>query len=81
VSGEEVERGKPFPDLFLEVAKRLQVDASKCIVIEDSLAGIKAAKAASALAVGIATTYSTKALKDVGADIVVESFPEFQKLL
>jgi HAD superfamily hydrolase (TIGR01509 family) len=46
VGAEDVERGKPHPDLFLCAAERLGVQPSNCIVIEDSDAGIAAAKAA-----------------------------------
>src|SRR4051812_34260375 len=46
VTSEQVERGKPFPDIFLEAARRMQVKATECLVIEDSEAGIEAAEAA-----------------------------------
>ncbi|KAJ0787911.1 putative riboflavin kinase [Helianthus annuus] len=46
VAGDEVKAGKPSPEIFLEAAKRLSVDPSKCLVIEDSLPGVAAAKAA-----------------------------------
>jgi HAD superfamily hydrolase (TIGR01509 family) len=46
VSSEEVARGKPAPDVYLEAAKRLRVAASACVAIEDSTNGIRAAAAA-----------------------------------
>jgi HAD superfamily hydrolase (TIGR01509 family) len=46
VTGEEVERGKPHPDIYLRAAEKLNVAADACLVIEDSLSGIAAAKAA-----------------------------------
>jgi HAD superfamily hydrolase (TIGR01509 family) len=46
VSSEEVARGKPAPDVYLEAARRLGVDATACVAIEDSHNGIAAAKAA-----------------------------------
>jgi HAD superfamily hydrolase (TIGR01509 family) len=46
VTGDEVERGKPFPDIFLESARRLGVDARRCVALEDSDAGVLAASAA-----------------------------------
>jgi beta-phosphoglucomutase-like phosphatase (HAD superfamily) len=46
VTGEEVERGKPAPDIYLAAAQKLGVPADACLVIEDSLSGIAAAKAA-----------------------------------
>jgi HAD superfamily hydrolase (TIGR01509 family) len=46
VSSEEVERGKPAPDVYLEAARRLDVLAGRCAAIEDSENGIRSAKAA-----------------------------------
>lgn len=46
VSGEEVSRGKPFPDIFLLAAERIHVPPKECYVFEDSLTGIRAAHAA-----------------------------------
>ncbi len=46
VSSEEVERGKPAPDVFLEAARRLGVPPERCVVVEDSANGIRAAHAA-----------------------------------
>jgi HAD superfamily hydrolase (TIGR01509 family) len=46
ITGEEIERGKPHPDIYMRVAEKLEVSASVCLVIEDALSGIAAAKAA-----------------------------------
>lgn len=46
VSSDEVEHGKPSPDVYLEAARRLGADPSACLVVEDSLNGVKAAVAA-----------------------------------
>jgi HAD superfamily hydrolase (TIGR01509 family) len=46
VTGDEIERGKPHPDIYLIAAEKLQVNSDSCLVIEDALAGIAAAKAA-----------------------------------
>ena len=46
VSSEEVARGKPAPDVYLEAARRLGVDPARCVAIEDSASGIRAAHAA-----------------------------------
>jgi len=53
VSSEEVERGKPAPDVFLEAARRLGVDPARCTAIEDSANGIRAAHAAGMRVVAI----------------------------
>ena len=46
VTGEEVEHGKPHPEIYLRVAEKLGIAAAACLVIEDALSGIAAAKAA-----------------------------------
>jgi HAD superfamily hydrolase (TIGR01509 family) len=46
VSSEEVERGKPAPDVYLEAARRLEVEPEVCAAIEDSTNGIRSAHAA-----------------------------------
>jgi HAD superfamily hydrolase (TIGR01509 family) len=46
VSSEEVERGKPAPDVYLEAAARLKADPGACVAIEDSTNGIRSAHAA-----------------------------------
>ena len=46
VSSEEVERGKPAPDVYLDVARRLGVDPARCVAVEDSSNGLRAAAAA-----------------------------------
>ena len=46
ITGDEIERGKPDPDIYLRTAEKLGVTASECLVVEDSLSGIAAAKAA-----------------------------------
>src|SRR6267378_2515804 len=46
VTGEEVDHGKPHPDIYLRAAEKLGVTADACLVIEDALSGVAAAKAA-----------------------------------
>lgn len=46
VTGEEVERGKPFPDLYTLTSEKVEVPAEACLVVEDALSGVAAAKAA-----------------------------------
>jgi HAD superfamily hydrolase (TIGR01509 family) len=53
VTGEEVERGKPAPDIYLCAADKLGIHADACLVVEDALAGVAAAKAAKMRVVAI----------------------------
>lgn len=51
--GTNITKSKPFPDVFLKAAEFVGVQAENCIVVEDSIAGIEAAKAGGMLAAGI----------------------------
>jgi HAD superfamily hydrolase (TIGR01509 family) len=53
ITGDEIERGKPAPDIYLRAAEKLGFEPSECLVIEDSLSGIAAAKAAKMRVVAI----------------------------
>lgn len=53
IGGDEVRSGKPSPEIFLEAAKRLNVEPSSCLVIEDSLPGVTAGKAADMAVVAV----------------------------
>jgi len=73
ISGDNVERGKPEPDIFLEAARKLNEEPSDCLVIEDSANGIKAAKAAGMKCIGFRNPSSGK--QDLSmADLVIDSF-------
>jgi beta-phosphoglucomutase family hydrolase len=63
VSGEEVVHGKPDPSIFLLAAERLKVAPSDCVVIEDALVGIEAAKRAGMPVLAVATTEPFEALR------------------
>ncbi|MGI5212875.1 HAD-IA family hydrolase [Plantactinospora sp. CA-290183] len=70
VAAEDVRAGKPDPEGYLLAARRLQVDVTSCVVVEDSPAGVAAGKAAGAVVVGLASTHHPDALAD--ADVVIE---------
>jgi beta-phosphoglucomutase-like phosphatase (HAD superfamily) len=70
---EDIERGKPDPQVFLVAARKAGVDPARAVVFEDATFGIQAAKAAGMHAVGVTTTHSAEALRDSGADEVVSS--------
>jgi beta-phosphoglucomutase len=71
VSGWDVERGKPHPQVFLKAADGMAVEPRRCLVIEDVPAGIQAARAAGMKCVAVASTHPATDL--LGADNVVES--------
>lgn len=77
----EVARGKPAPDLFELAAARLGVDPRTCVVIEDSVPGIVAARAAGMHAIGITTSVDRDALSRAGAHDVVDRIDQILALL
>jgi len=70
---EDIERGKPDPQVFLVAAKKAGASPSRSVVFEDAPVGIQAAKAAGMRAVGVTTTHPAAALWEAGADEVVET--------
>ncbi|MCS6953795.1 MAG: HAD-IA family hydrolase [Bryobacterales bacterium] len=76
LSGEDVQKAKPAPEIYLESFRRLSVEARECLVVEDAAAGVQAAKAAGATAVGLVGTSSHQELIDSGADAVLTGVAE-----
>jgi len=74
VTGNDVERGKPDPDLFLLAAQALQIDPDRILVCEDAVAGVIAAKTVGMKCVGIAASGRESLLKQAGADLVLKDF-------
>lgn len=64
VTGSDVERKKPFPDIYLKGAELIGMDPKDCLVVEDAVSGIKAAHAAGMDAVGVPTTFSKEELME-----------------
>lgn len=75
VNGDEVTNGKPAPDVFLRAAEKLGVCPQDCVVVEDSLPGLAAARAAGMKAVGITGTAAREAL-EANSDMVIGSLRE-----
>ena len=70
-SAEDVERGKPDPQIFLVAASKLGVPAARCIVVEDAPAGIEGARRAGMRSVGVLTSHAS-----LEADLVVRTLEE-----
>jgi HAD superfamily hydrolase (TIGR01509 family) len=75
------QRPKPDPEVFQIVMRELNLSASQCWIIEDSMSGLRAAKAAECVAVGITTAFERSVLSEAGADMVVDSFAELRERL
>lgn len=75
VAAEDVSHGKPDPEVFLKGAGRIGVPPGRCVVFEDALAGLQAARAGGMRAVGVATTHAAEGMEGL-ADRVVRRLDE-----
>jgi len=81
VTGDEIERGKPQPDIYLRAAEKLSLAADECLVIEDALSGIAAAKAAKMRVAAIPDTRFVDPREfEKEADYLLSSLSEIQAL-
>ena len=71
VASEDVQRGKPDPQVFLLAAERLGVPTYRCIVVEDAAVGVEGARNAGMRSIGVGAGHST-----LGADLAVPSLDE-----
>jgi len=71
VSAEEVERGKPDPQVFLRAAEKISILPHRCIVVEDAPAGVEAARRAGMRRIGVLSSHPS-----LEADIVVKTLDE-----
>jgi HAD superfamily hydrolase (TIGR01509 family) len=82
VTGDEIERGKPAPDIYLHASEKLGVSADACLVIEDALSGIAAGKAAGMAVAAIPDTRFVDAREyEEQADYLLRSISEVPLLL
>ena len=77
VTGDDVSRPKPDPEIYIQAAERLTLAPAKCVAFEDSFVGIESAKRASMKCVAIASTFPAEELRSqTQADLVVKNFEE-----
>jgi beta-phosphoglucomutase len=78
VSMEDTQRGKPDPQVFLVAAERVGVAPPRCVVIEDAVAGVQAAKAGGmkCIAVTFVGHHPEASLRQAGADLIVRNLEE-----
>jgi HAD superfamily hydrolase (TIGR01509 family) len=74
---EDIQRGKPDPEVFLVAARKAGVPPAHSVVFEDAPVGIQAAKAAGMRAVGVTTTHPANSLWRAGADDVVHTLRDY----
>jgi len=81
VAREQVRHGKPEPDIFLKAAELMQTDISRCLVIEDSLAGIVAASRAGAVTVLVPSTAQIDPLAIELCDLMVSDLEQLTNMI
>lgn len=73
LTSEDFERSKPDPDCYLKAAARLGASTDECIVFEDSFNGLRSGRAAQMAVVGLATTNSAEAIREL-SDIQISDY-------
>ena len=78
----DVSKPKPNPEIFLKCARKLRSSAERCVVVEDSIFGVKAAKTAKMGCIAVLTgVYSQEELKKANPDLIVDSLKEKSEIL
>ena len=81
VSGDEVTLKKPSPEIYMTAIKKLGTDSQSCLVIEDAISGITAAKGANLRVFSVTTSFEKSRLLDAGADFVGDDILEVLDIL
>ena len=79
--GDMVKNKKPAPDIFLKASYNLKISSEHCIVIEDALSGIIAAKAAKMKCIAVTTSFSNKQFIPLKPDYIINNTIELKKIL
>ena len=74
VSADDVRRGKPHPEVYLKAAERLAVTPARCLVFEDAVVGVQAARRAGMRVIAVTTSYAGVELIAAGAERAVADF-------
>jgi len=80
-SAAHVSQGKPAPDLFLHAAQAMKVKPCDCVVIEDSVPGVKAGQAAEMTVLGYVGTFASQVLVEAGAHFVFDDMSKLPEIL
>ena len=82
ITADEVIKPKPDPEIYLNCAVELKCNPKGCVVLEDSIFGVRAAKAAGMKCIGVTTgAYDREELEKESADLVVRSLEENERIL
>lgn len=78
VTADDVRWGKPHPEVYLRAAAGLAVDPSACVVFEDAVVGVQAARAAGMRVIGVTSAHTGDELVRAGAERAVADFEDLQ---
>jgi HAD superfamily hydrolase (TIGR01509 family) len=82
LTANEVQNSKPHPEIFLKAASKLGVAPEECVVVEDSIFGVQAAKAGKMGCIAVLTgVYSRSELEKANPDVIVHSLKEKSEIL
>jgi len=82
VTADEVPKPKPNPEIFLKAARRIKVRLEECLVVEDSIFGVKAAKAAGMGCVAVPSgAYTAEELRKEEPDLLINSLKEKERIM
>ena len=76
ICGDEVSKGKPDPEMYLKTLSNLKMDKNECIIFEDSIEGVTAAKNAGIKSIGVTSSQSSEILKSFGAFKTINDYTE-----
>jgi HAD superfamily hydrolase (TIGR01509 family) len=74
ITADDVRLGKPDPEVYLQAARRMRTAPAACVVFEDSVVGIQAARNAGMRAIGVTTAHTEEELRDAGAETAIADF-------
>lgn len=80
ICADDVEHGKPDPEPYAKAIAQLGVDAASCVVIEDSINGMKSARAAGAQVIGITTSFAADVIEPY-CDYTAEGYEEIREII
>ena len=77
ICGDEVEKGKPNPEMFNETVNRFKLKKEECLIFEDSIEGVTAAVNSDVDVIGITSSSLDKTLRDKGCKLTIENYIDF----
>ncbi len=76
ISGENVKRNKPAPDVYLEAVRQLGADPCRCVAVEDSVPGVQSAKSAGIECIGRANPFTGRSCLETAGAVVCDRYAE-----